>query len=311
MTRFIYKSLIYLICLLAVAGMLLAILSMIVEKHEFSQEQTESNLLVMGEEKSYDLLLMGISHARNFSRHGNHDRLEDILGLKILNIGQGNGACGANEQLFYLDYFYHKENNAIQVAYILSPPLFFNNELPQASNTFNYEPIALDFLWRYMQFPSTNKKERIISYLQSKTRPAWILHRPASLDAMRDKLDSLDHQLVVAGQLQAYNDSLSKKLFEQCSQQVEASIMLAKANGSDVVLIIPPALFGKWKGHEQVVRFAQEMEKVYGANFYDFSESILTPELYYDHHHLNTDGIVLFAEKYLKKVVRQESLIYD
>ena len=66
------------------------------------------------------------------------------------------------------------------------------------------------------------------------------------------------------------------------------------------MLIIPPALFGKWKGHEETVEFCRIMNVKYGVSFHDFSMSVLEPKLYYDHHHLNTNGVEYFTEKFLK-----------
>jgi hypothetical protein len=37
--------------------------------------------------------------------------------------------------------------------------------------------------------------------------------------------------------------------------------------------------------------------------WYDFSESVLDPKLYYDYHHLNSAGVVYFTENYLKKII--------
>ena len=35
--------------------------------------------------------------------------------------------------------------------------------------------------------------------------------------------------------------------------------------------------------------------------YYDFSESVLIPKYYYDHHHLNSAGVDYFAENFLKR----------
>jgi hypothetical protein len=46
------------------------------------------------------------------------------------------------------------------------------------------------------------------------------------------------------------------------------------------------------------------MNKKYGTSFYDFSGVIIEPKYYYDHHHLNTNGIVLFTNNYLEGTLR-------
>lgn len=303
MIKFIKFTALYLTILIISLILIIASLSNIVKKRDFKNHQTESNLLIMKSNEKFDILIMGISHARNFSRYKNHLRVENILNKKIINIGQGGGSCGINEQLFYLDYFYHKENEASTVVYILSPPLLFSETLPYASNTFDYEPFEFDFLFRYLLFSSTNKKERIFSYLQTKFRRNWFFYRPHSLDSKDDKLDSINNYAVIKGQQMVYNDSLSLNRFNKSKLRIKETIHLALGNNSNVVLIIPPAIFGRWKGHENVARFAREMQGIEGVEFYDFSESVLSKEYYYDHHHLNTDGIVFFTKKYLNPIL--------
>ncbi len=303
MKRFIIKTGGYLLLLLAILIIWLLAISAFVDRQTFGNHETDSNLLVLQEGQQYDLLFMGISHARNFSRHHNHQRVEQILGQKILNIGQGNGACGVNEQLFNLDYFYHKKNETNTLVYFISPPLFFSESLALASNTFDQEPFRMDFLQRYWNFPSENHWERVVSYLQSKFSPHWLSHRPFSLEIMAEQMDQIDPKVVAEGQQLAYGTGLNMQRFEKSKVGLKETVALALDQHTKVVFIIPPALFGQWPGHEQVVQFATEMRDLGAIEFYDFSEVILEPKYYYDHHHLNTAGIVLFTDKYLKPIL--------
>jgi hypothetical protein len=278
-------------------------ISQYVKNKDFQNHETESNLLIMNDHEEYDILFMGISHTRNFSRHKNHTRIEKILSKTIINIGQGDGMCGANEQLFYLDYFYYKKNTASTVVYFISPPMFFSTNLPISSKTFIYEPFKLDFFLRYLIFPSENKIKRINSYLRSKLTWDWYSYEPFSLDSKDERLTGIDSAAVFAGQKKVYQNASALERFYLSVPQVEEAIRLAVKNKSRVILIIPPALFGKWIGHENVEKFAKEMEQINGVEFYDLSESIMSPEYYYDHHHLNTDGIILFTNEYLNPIL--------
>ena len=299
MKRFIKLSFFYFFAFVSILIAVLYSFSEIVKNRSFEQHETESNLLVMKEDTKYDVLFVGISHARNFSRHNNHQRVEGLLGEKIFNIGQGGGACGVNEQLFYLDYFYHKGNSVRKVVYILSPPLMYSNDLPIASNTFDLEPFDFHFLSRYMFFETENKGERVINYLQSKVSKKWLSHTPYSLDEKVEELDSLDYNIVKEGQKSAYNDSLKKVRFVKSSKRIEETIELAINNGSEVLLIIPPALFGKWNSHENVLEYAKKMAVKNTVKYLDLSESVLKPKYYYDHHHLNSKGIDYFVSVFL------------
>ncbi len=299
MIRFIKLTTLYVVLLFLSIYLILSISSGIVQSRGFENHETESNLLVMNDYEKFDLLFMGISHARNFSRHKNHLRLENILEKKIINIGQGGGVCGVNEQLFYLDYFYYKKNKASTLVYIISPPLFFSETLPLASNTFRYEPFELSFLFRYLFFESENKSERITTYLQTKVKKPWYNHHPKSLETKEEKLERIDTSIINEGLKMVYDDEMALTRFNQSAEKIKETIHLALTNNTDVVLIIPPALFGKWKGHDDVEKFAKEMQKLDNVDFYDFSESILSAKYYYDHHHLNTNGITYFTENYL------------
>ena len=300
MKRFIRMVTIYLLALPGILAIGLAAATIVVDRHTFANHNTESNLLLIKENQNYDLLFMGISHARNFSRHQNHQRIEQLLNQKIINLGQGNGTCGANEQLFYLDYFYFKGNQSKQLVYFISPPLFFSNALALSTNTFDQEPFLWEFFLRYWTFPTEHREERLVSYLQSKYNPRWLLHRPFSLEQMDELMVGIDSAVVQAGFLQAYGAALNMERFAQSAQQFEATVKLALAHQTEVILVIPPASFGKWDGHQEVAGFAQELAKSDKVHFYDFSETVLAPQHYYDHHHLNTDGVVFFTENFLK-----------
>ena len=307
MKRFLRLTILYIFLLIGLLLIVLETNSYIVKNRKFKNYETESNLLVMNNNEGFDILFMGISHARNFSRHKNHLRIENILDKKIINIGQGGGQCGINEQLFYLNYFYDLDNTTSTVVYIISPPLFFSETLPIASNSFDREPFELQFFLDYLFFKTENKQERLTSYLQTKLTRLWLSYKPNSKDSYDEKLDSIDFKVVSAGQKLVYNDSVAFNRFNRSIDRVDETIQLALNNHSNVILVIPPALFGKWKGHYRVEEFAKRMQKLDGVEYYDFSESVLVPEYYYDHHHLNTNGVVYFTENFLKPILNTQN----
>ena len=305
MKKFLTSTLLYISLLLVCLIVVLTVISKVVKNRGFSNYETESNTLVMGSNDHYDCLIMGISHARSLSRHKNHLRIEKILNKKIINIGQGDGMGGVNEQLFYLDYFYYKGNSASTVIYIASPPMFFSKNLPIASNSFDLETFELSFLLRYLFFDSENKQERIISYLQTKITQEWYKCKPYSKDSEDEKLETINITTILEGQKKIYGDSLALQRYSKSALRAEETIQLAIENKSKVIIIIPPTSFGKFIGHEQVVEFSQKMVKLYGVEFYDFSESVLSQEFYYDHHHLNTKGVVFFTKECLYPVLNE------
>lgn len=274
-------------------------------KKDFKNSQTESNTLFLKENESYDLLFLGISHARNFSRYGNHEKIETILNKKIINLGQGSGNCSINEQLFYLDYFYSEGNTTDEVCIVLTPPMLSSETLPVASNTFQNEVFNFNFLFNYMLFESQNKSERIINYLQSKFSKSWLNLQPDLTNGRFDSLINIDVVKVKEGFELAYGETLNYQQFEKSCLQVEKIIQLAQKNNSKVTLFIPPALFGKWPEHNQTIMFLKKIEKKYNCKWADFSESIFFPNYYYDHHHLNTNGVIYFTRYYFKSLMNE------
>lgn len=302
MNKFIIKTVLVSILFVLIMLICLIVSSEIVKKRHFNNYNTESNTLFLESNRSYDLMFMGISHARNFSRYKNHLKVESILNSKIVNIGQGKGACGVNEQLFYFNYFLKKGNSTTKIIFVLTPPMLFSETLPIASNTFNNEIFEMQFLLDYLDFNSQNKFERVISYLQRKLHPIWLLKQPNTIESLETSLDSLDSAAVSKGQDIAYSGSnLNMTQFIKSTMIVEKLILISKQEDIEVSLLIPPALFGKWRGHEETLNFAKEMQKKYtNVDVLDGSETVLEPKYYYDNHHLNTAGIIYFTQSFLK-----------
>uniref|UniRef100_UPI00404A13CD hypothetical protein n=1 Tax=Flavobacterium sp. TaxID=239 RepID=UPI00404A13CD len=306
MRKFISKTLFLITLIASMIFIFLELSTVIVKNRAFENYNCESNTLFLESNQQFDVLLLGISHGREFSRHKNHLRVEKILNAKMINFSQGSATCGTNEQLFYVDYFYFKNNKTRKIVYILSPSLLFSEFLPQASNTFDQEVFDVQFLYRYTQFESENKGARIMSYLQRKLHPVWLLKKPITEESKLEEVDSLNKNTIELGQNMAFNGPvLNTEQFKKSIKSVEKTIKLAALHDSEVILVIPPALFGKWRGHQETLDFAKNMQTKHpNVTIFDGSETILDPQFFYDSHHLNTKGIELFTEKYLKKLVK-------
>jgi hypothetical protein len=186
---------------------------------------------------------------------------------------------------------------------VLSPPLLYGDYLNQSSGTFLLEPFELDLFKKYLAFEDgENKYNRLLYYLSSKLHPKWIFHFPKRDEIKKEKLLALDTAVVNAGFKMAYLEGESAAIFKKNCSQVENTIKLAQAKNSHIIFIIPPALFGKWKGHNETIEFCKKMQIQHNVEFYDFSESVLQPQYYYDHHHLNSEGIVYFTSNFLLPV---------
>jgi hypothetical protein len=276
-----------------------------VKRNTFNNWETESNLLVIKNNQQYDALFMGISHARNLSRHKNHLRIEAITGKKIINIGRGGYYSGLLNQYLYLKYFYAMGNTAHDVIIILTPVLMYSYVYDDASNIFEDEPISFTFIRCYLSEKNDYTTRQLFYYMIDKLSPQWILTVPTTLEKKTESLDSLDRAKVESGMRSAYLNGMENKVFENRKALIYKILEECKRNTSRVIFIIPPALFGKWKGHETVVSFLEQLHNQDPAiAWYDCSESVLNPKLYYDHHHLNSAGVVYFTEKYLKDIMK-------
>lgn len=301
--KFITKIGLFLLFFLGVFLVPTILSSYIVSRQEFLPWQTESNTLIIKEDDHFDLMFMGISHARNFSRFGNQEKLESIFNKSIINIAQGGNRCGIREQQFYLSYFLAKGNSVDEIIYMISPPMLYSITMPIASNTFRYEKIDWDFVRLYWQFESENKNQRLISLFLSKMEERWFLHKPKEISEQIAYIPKIDSLAVQKGFKIAYSgNTLNQKRFEISCKELEETIVLAQQNNIKVSLMIPPAVFGQWPGHANTMAFASEMNQKYGLSFYDFSLSVLAPKYYYDHHHLNTPGVIWFSKNVLSTV---------
>lgn len=283
---------------------LVFLFSKIVELRNYKNWETESNLLIMRPNTHFDILFLGNSHSRNFSRHKNHQRVEKILNKKIINFGRTGGITGFGDYLLYLQYAYSKNITFDTIIVNIFSQMLFSKSSYIASNTFEDEPFKFDFFIQYVKYPYTqNKFQKLFYYMRSKISLKWLVRMPYSLDAKTDSLLEIDSSKIKKGFEIAFFDGIDTAVFNYNANIVEEIIKTAQQNGATVVFITTPTLFGNWPHHEYVVDLMDYFKQKYNVDYYNFADSIKVPNYYYDHHHLNTKGIVLFTEKFLKPVV--------
>ncbi|NNE30485.1 MAG: hypothetical protein HKN16_12675 [Saprospiraceae bacterium] len=290
----IHTSLFLVVTTLTILGGTL-LLSQWVENRGFLWENCESNLLPEIEEQNADVLFLGNSHARNFSRGGNHEKVESAFEKKIINLGQGRGICGPNDQHFYLQYAINSNLTFDKVVYVISPPFLYGEHLDSSTNTFFEEPLRLDFFWSYLSYSAPNKAKRLFHYLRTKWRPLWLGLEPKLDKRVHQSLVALDQEEVDAGFGLAYPNGLKEESFQSGIEKIERSISFAKDHGAEVLVIVTPTLFGDWPGQERLDQWGADQNSE-GVVYRNFSSAISSPEMFYDHHHLNQKGILAFCE---------------
>lgn len=311
MKKYLTKILLFILLFFTLFAVLITVSNKIVLNRNFNVSQTEGNLLILKPNTHYDIIFIGNSHARNFSRHNNHKLVEGILNKKIFNLGKTGGRCGTNEYLFYLQYNFSKGITADTIIHNIFSQMLYGSFSNHASNTFNDEPFSMNFFLQYLAYPyAQNKYQRLFYYLRSKSSRKWFKMQTFSLKAKTDSLTYIDSIAIQEGIEKAYKDGFDKEVFNRAANITEELIKTAQNNGSAIIFITTPTLFGDWPHQEDIASFMFEMNKKYGTKYFNFANCINNPHLYYDNHHLNTKGIEYFTEKFLKPALEQNDSTY-
>lgn len=265
--------------------------------------ETESNLLAMGENEDYGLVLLGTSRGRVLSRDGNHLMLEKILGCRVMNLSKGGGG-GLMPAELHLSYFYHRGNRAEQVVYLVDPWVFFspiNNE----DNDFflRDEPFEIFILAKLVAdfYPM----DRIASYLQMIGVKDWAaISRYAAPGLTDGTLPMIDMQKID----QAREHYLSKYAahgFEKYSPYVDRINDLVRRNGGRITYVMLPMLIPDFPGMDRVdQKLRQVASQQAHVAYYNLAGAMHDKHFFYDHMHFNKIGIEYFARNCLSPLLR-------
>ncbi len=306
--KYIFEGILFL--LLAVGGFIgiCLLCNWYTTRHTYQIGEVESNLYFIKENEQFDLTIMGISHARNFSRQANHEIMEDILQKKVLNLGRGNALCGLQGQATYLDFFFDQGNRTEEVLLVASPPLMYGQYLDSVDIALWDEPIRFDFFKFYLKYGGSQRHWQLFYYLRNKLRPSWLKFERYPFREMTEQLPELDSEAIRKGYELAYPYGVNDTMLFENLNYLDQIISTCEIHNSNLKIVIPPAAFGKWIGHTRLWEELVRLKKRYDFELYDHSEiftdhstkvgekSHLT--LFYDHHHLNTAGVKLYLREY-------------
>lgn len=260
--------------------------------------ETESLLHAMPANKTVDLLMLGTSHARGFTHYCNHRRVENLLGLEMVNLGK-NG-MGPLPTKIFLEYFFAQGNRAKQVLYVVDH-FAFHNRLFNKDFRILFEPVRMSILWGAL----TNGMHPRILLLYMKENfldryKRWE-HIPESNEEVLRGFDEKELRKEV---LDLYRDSGDLRIFRRSAEELETIIRLSQAHGSKVILIIPSQTFVyNEKDKALWLALLDRMKTDYGVEYYDLRASIPDQRMFADYHHLNTRGIVHFTKEFLKPIL--------
>jgi hypothetical protein len=264
--------------------------------------ETESNLLMMGENEHYGCALLGTSRGRVFSRDGNHLMLEEILNERVINLAKGGGG-GLMPAEMHLSYFFSRGNTADHIIYLVDPWVFFapiNNE----DNDFflRDEPFELFILWKLLcdRYPS----DRISSYLQMIAEDDWEgISRYAAPGLTENTLQAIEGEKLEEAR-QYYLETYRRENFEKYSGVVDAINALAEKHGSRITYVMLPILIPDFPGVHEVDRKLREAASQEDhVLYYNFVTSMQARQFFYDHMHFNKTGIAYFTRNCLYPIL--------
>jgi hypothetical protein len=301
-TRLIRKILIFLVLN---AGLLAAVLWFFSGQYRhlhLDNGETESNLLVMGDNGHYALALLGTSRGRVFSRDNNHQMLENILGQKVINLSKGGGG-GLMPAELHLSFFYYRGNRADHIVYLVDPWVFFSAINNEKNNFFlRNEPFELFILWKLMiqRYPS----DQISSYLQKITVKDWpTISKYEAPGLTEGRLKVIDQKKLDKAR-QHYLSKYGENAFEKYSRFVDIINALVKRNSGRITYVMLPMLIPDFPGMAQVDQKLKEAARRNGhVAYYNLSDTMQDRQFFYDHMHFNKAGIAYFARNVLSPIV--------
>lgn len=301
--KLIFKLVIFSVLNLAVMVSLLSFFSGRNRNIDFKNWETESNLLVTGENEHYDVAILGTSRGRIFSRDSNHFTMEKILGKKVINLSKGGGG-GLMPAKIHLDHFYSRGNRVIHIIYFVDPWVFFspiNNE----NNTFflRDEPFELSILWDLIlnRFPS----QQIISYIQMIAVDDW-KHLSQYGEPGLDKLTlkAIDPVKLEKAR-EHYLGLYDYDKFNYYSHFLTKINRTAKKHKSKITYVMLPILMKDFPGAGQVDEKIKEISKNEEVGYYNLIDKMHDRHFFYDHMHFNNNGVAHFTETYMKSILKQ------
>ncbi|MBF0573877.1 MAG: hypothetical protein HQK69_08985 [Desulfamplus sp.] len=312
--KFILKFVIFSLLNIAIMAALLLFFSGRNRDIKFKNWETESNLLVTGENEHYDVAILGTSRGRVFSRDSNHLTMENILGKKVVNLSKGGGG-GLMPAKIHLSHFYRRGNRADRVIYFIDPWIFFcpiNNE----NNTFflKDEPFEISILFDLIlnHFPS----QRIISYLQMIAVDDWKnISKYAAPNLDKLTLKAIDPAKLEEAR-EHYLGLYEYDKFEHYSQFINDINKLAKEHNSKIIYIMLPILMRDFPGAKEVDAKLKEIINKENENYkkndintnntflyLNLIDAMQDRQFFYDHMHFNNKGVEYFTKTYLKPIL--------
>ncbi len=274
--------------------MLFAIHIFFVQKHW----QTDYDVFTIPHNQTYHFIILGTSHSQNFTRFSNQHIVEKILGEHFFNLSQPN--AGPLMEKIYLQYFLNKRNRTNTVIYFIDPQVFYTD---LDNENYNVLPLygEVDFPLETLLIQNHISFATQLSYFKAYMSLKWFIKypRPNLPDTTIYKPNAtLDNERLSM----LYPTIPQEKTFDHYTQILNDLIFLCHKNHVKLIFIIPPTLIKNYPGMDNLKLLLEHYKEKQGIPYYDYSQTVTDTHLYSNIDHLNTAGITVFTQKYLKQL---------
>ncbi|MBU0995049.1 MAG: hypothetical protein KJ737_21355 [Proteobacteria bacterium] len=294
-------------------GILIGLLFCVSGRHReirLSYAESESNLLVLGENEHYPVAFLGTSRGRVLSRDGNHDMVERILGGKVANLSKGGGG-GLMPADVHLSFFLNQGNTVDHVIYLVDPWIFYSSINNENNDFFlKDEPFELFIFWKLIR--DRYPMDRLFSYLQMITVTDWRkisrYGAPGLTDGTLQKID----EKKMEDARQNYLEKYDQESFVAYGPMVDAINRLVRKNGARITYVMLPLLMPAFPGLTEIDAFLREKtSQEEGMAYYNCASCMQDQRFYYDHMHFNKAGIEYFLNTCILPILHGELPVLD
>ncbi len=290
---FFLKLVIFVMLNLSIMAILLFCFSGRHRNIHFSYAESESNLLTYGENEHYPVVFLGTSRGRIFSRDGNHEMVEKILGCKVANLSKGGGG-GLMPAEVHLSFFLNQGNSTDHIIYLVDPFVFYSSVNNENNDFFlRDEPFELSIFLKLIR--DRYPVDRLFSYLKTITVTDW--EDISQYDApglTKGTLRRIDEKKMEDAR-RVYLKEYDQKSFTAYGSVAERINRLVKKNNARITYVMLPILMKDFPGLKEVDAFLMETAaKEDGVDYYNCASCMQEIKFYYDHMHFNRLGIEYF-----------------
>ena len=260
---------------------------------------------------TFDVVVLGASHAAVFDFADMNARLEALTGKRILNLSVVGGGVVVNRLL--LDYF-QTRHRAATIVYVVDSFAFYsrewNEERLEDARLFHRAPFdtALAALlarsgasWRvtldYVTgFSKINNTDRFAPDVPAEASRFDRRYRP---------IEQLDQQRIDYLYPPAIDETV-RATRQRYFSEFEALVAAAREHGSRVVLLrppLPPRTRALIPGEAEFDAALGDLAGRVGADLHDLSRAADDPALYFDSDHLNRNGVLQFYDRHLAGIL--------